>query len=84
MLYDNALFVWVLLEFYQIKPLDKIRASIVEILTYIQRDMMASEGGFYSAEDADSKGEEGTFYIWHGSELQEVLNTNEFDLISNI
>jgi uncharacterized protein YyaL (SSP411 family) len=44
-----------------------------QILTCVLRDMQHEEGGFYSAEDADSEGEEGKFYVWTPSEVKDVL-----------
>lgn len=73
MLYDNALLAITYLEAFQVthKPL---YASIAEqIFTYVLRDMTDEEGGFYSAEDADSEGVEGKFYVWTPDEIYEVL-----------
>ena len=50
------------------------KETIDEIIEYILRDMTSKEGGFYSAEDADSEGEEGVFYIWKSDELKSILN----------
>lgn len=73
MLYDNALLAISYIETYQAqkKPRDAQKAK--EILTYILRDMTSPEGGFYSAEDADSEGVEGKFYVWTPAEIDEVL-----------
>ena len=49
-----------------------LNKSVNEICEYILRDMTSVEGPFYSAEDADSEGEEGVFYIWESSELKEI------------
>jgi len=51
-----------------------------EILTYVLRDMTAPEGGFYTAEDADSEGEEGLFYVWTPTEIKEHLGKDLGDL----
>jgi hypothetical protein len=50
------------------------RQTAEEIFTYVRRDMTAPEGGFYSAEDADSEGEEGTFYVWTPAEISKILS----------
>jgi uncharacterized protein YyaL (SSP411 family) len=73
MLYDNAILATSYLEAWQLtkKPLYKEVAE--EILNYIMRDMTYVEGGFYSAEDADSEGHEGLFYTWNIEEVKEIL-----------
>jgi uncharacterized protein YyaL (SSP411 family) len=80
MLYDNALLAYVYLESYQSKHVnaDSIRAR--EIFTYILRDMTSPEGAFYCAEDADSEGIEGKFYVWSPAEIRRVLGTEQGDL----
>ena len=73
MLYDQALLALAYTEAYELTG-KKFYADVVrEILTYVQRDMTAPEGGFYSAEDADSEGEEGLFYVWTAGEIRSIL-----------
>jgi uncharacterized protein YyaL (SSP411 family) len=86
MLYDNALLVAVLADAYKLVT-DKrqvttiqhqhhavlFQETIEETLAYIAREMTNPEGGFYSAQDADSEGIEGKFYVWDKSEIMEVL-----------
>jgi uncharacterized protein len=73
MLYDNALLVRVYLQTFQITKNPFYRRIAEETLEYIIRDMTDKSGGFYSAEDADSEGEEGKFYAWTKSEILEIL-----------
>ncbi|XJZ25762.1 thioredoxin domain-containing protein [Bacillota bacterium Lsc_1132] len=73
MLYDNALLAIAYLETFQVTKNDFYKKIAQEIFTYILRDMQHPEGGFYSAEDADSEGEEGKFYVWTPEEIKEVL-----------
>ncbi|HNX29820.1 MAG TPA: thioredoxin domain-containing protein [Syntrophomonadaceae bacterium] len=77
MLYDNALLVMAYLETYQISRRDLFARVATEVLEYILRDMTSAEGGFYSAEDADSEGEEGKFYIWNEKEVLSILGQAE-------
>jgi uncharacterized protein YyaL (SSP411 family) len=84
MLYDQALSAIAYLEGYQATDNPLFKQTSQEIFAYVLRDMTAPEGGFYSAEDADSEGEEGKFYIWTVKELQEILSTEQFNLIKNV
>ena len=73
MLYDNAGLAFIYLEAYQLTKNERYGQIAEEILHYILRDMTSPEGGFYSAEDADSEGEEGKFYVWSDFEIREIL-----------
>ncbi len=77
MLYDQALLLRAYTDAYQVTR-DPFFARVVrEIATYVQRDMTDSSGGFYSAENADSEGKEGAFYIWKKREILDVLGEND-------
>ncbi|MDH2907185.1 MAG: thioredoxin domain-containing protein [Candidatus Nitrosotalea sp.] len=73
MLYDNALLPPVYAEAYQISKDPRYLEVINDTLRYVLGQMTSPEGGFYSAEDADSEGEEGKFYVWKKKEIQEIL-----------
>lgn len=76
MLYDNALLAYSYLEAWQLTKRPLFRRVCEEILDYVLRDMTHPQGGFYSAEDADSEGHEGLFYTWPGLEVQHILGKN--------
>lgn len=80
MLYDNALFLWAITESYRITQKEKYRSWALDIFAYIQRDMTSEKGAFFCAQDADSEGEEGKFYIWSLAEFQKVLEEAAFSL----
>tara|TARA_B100002003_G_scaffold155232_1_gene143920 strand:- start:361 stop:819 length:459 start_codon:yes stop_codon:yes gene_type:complete len=73
MLYDNALFVIALIETFQATTDREFANCANDVLEYIDRDMTSEEGGFYSAEDADSEGSEGKFYVWSKKEIETIL-----------
>jgi len=73
MLYDQAMLLMVYSETYSITKNEFYKKTASEIIEYILRDMTHADGGFYSAEDADSEGEEGKFYLWYASELRDIL-----------
>ena len=73
MLYDQALLTIAYTEAYQATGKPLYARTVREVLGYILRDMTSPEGGFYSAEDADSEGVEGKFYLWTTAEIEETL-----------
>ena len=79
MLYDQAMLVMAYTETYLATKNKFYKETAKEILEYVLRDMTHPEGGFYSAEDADSEGEEGKFYLWDADELRNVLEKDESD-----
>jgi uncharacterized protein len=79
MLYDQALVTAAYLEAYQITGKEFYARTAREILSYVERDMKSVTGGFYSAEDADSEGVEGKFYVWTTAEIREVLGEEDGD-----
>lgn len=77
MLYDNALIAIACIETYQVTK-NKAYAEIArQIFGYVLREMQSPEGGFYSAEDADSEGVEGKFYVWEPEEIISVLGDDK-------
>ncbi len=73
MLYDQALLAIASLEAHQVTGKEVFARIAQEIFTYVLGDMTAPEGGFYSAEDADSEGKEGLFYLWTPAEVKKHL-----------
>ena len=84
MLYDQALIAIAYIEAYQATKNELYKKTAQEIFSYVLRDMTSKEGGFYSAEDADSEGEEGKFYVWSKEELEKILDKEELDLTIKI
>jgi hypothetical protein len=82
MLYDNALLALAYLEGYQATGREEFAAVVRDILDYIRREMTAPEGGFYSATDADSEGEEGKFFVWTRDEIDAVLGPERGRLVA--
>ena len=73
MLYDQALLARVYLHAWQVTGSDVYRQVLDETIAYVLRDLRHPDGGFYSAEDADSEGEEGKFYVWTPAQIRAVL-----------
>ncbi|MBV7328717.1 thioredoxin domain-containing protein [Chloroflexi bacterium TSY] len=81
MLYDQAMLGMAYTETYEATENEAYQRIAREIFTYVLRDMTDPLGGFYSAEDADSEGEEGTFYMWTNDELIELLGLEDANFI---
>ncbi|MFP4501892.1 MAG: thioredoxin domain-containing protein [Candidatus Hydrogenedentota bacterium] len=77
MLYDNAQLSHVYLEAYQATGDTSFRQIAEAVFAYVLRDMRDPGGAFYAAEDADSEGEEGKFYLWTFAELVDVLGPQD-------
>jgi uncharacterized protein YyaL (SSP411 family) len=77
MLYDQAGLAAAYIEAYQVTDKPLYAKTAREVLTYVLRDMTGKEGGFYSAVDADSEGEEGKFYVWTRGQILDVLGSEE-------
>ena len=80
MLYDQALLAIAYTEAYQATFKPRYAKVVREILAYVLRDMTDSDGGFYSAEDADTEGKEGFFYLWTPQEIRKIIGKDEGDL----
>ena len=77
MLYDNALLAILYSKAYETTKKEKFKSVANEIFTYLLRDMKDEKDGFYSAEDADSEGVEGKFYVWSLDEIYQVLGKDD-------
>jgi uncharacterized protein YyaL (SSP411 family) len=80
MLYDNAQLVNLYLDAYLASGEKQHEETVRDIIRYSLRDMTNPDGGFYSAEDADSEGKEGKFYCWTRAELTKLLTPEEFNV----
>ena len=84
MLYDQALLTLAYTEAYAATGHERFRETAESVIAYVTRDLRGSEGAFYSAEDADSEGREGTFYVWTLDELGAVLGPDDLDLATRV
>ena len=82
MLYDNALLVKLYVHGYQVTGKLLYRRVIEETLDYVLREMTDSDGGYYSAQDADSEGVEGKFFVWRPEEIIKLLGERDGKLVN--
>ncbi|SMO77459.1 thioredoxin domain-containing protein [Fodinibius sediminis] len=80
MLYDQAMLLMAYTEGWQCTGRPLFERTAKEIISYITRKMRHPDGGYYSAEDADSEGEEGKFYVWTPAEIRAALPAAEAEL----
>ena len=81
MLYDNSLFATALIESCQVTGNSEYADYANDLFEYIDRDMTHPDGGFYSAEDADSEGVEGKFYVWSQGEIEHLLDRQTASIV---
>ncbi|PSQ67711.1 MAG: thioredoxin domain-containing protein, partial [Bacteroidetes bacterium QH_1_61_8] len=89
MLYDQAMHVMAYAEAYQATGTARYARTAREVLTYVLRDLQSPDGGFYSAEDADSENEEGdmeegAFYVWSIDEVRDLLDAETAELVIDL
>ncbi|MBI5708847.1 MAG: thioredoxin domain-containing protein [Candidatus Eisenbacteria bacterium] len=84
MLYDQAQLAWAYLEGFQSTGRREYAGAARDIFAYVTRDLSSPEGGFCSAEDADSEGEEGKFYVWTQAGIEAVLPREEVALFAQV
>src|SRR5204862_2960670 len=82
MLYDQAILARTYLETYRATGKPAYAATARDIFEYVLRDLRAPEGAFYSAEDADSEGVEGKFYVWTPADLKKALGEADAALVA--
>ena len=83
MLYDNALLLQAYAQGFAVTGDPAFKFAAEKTAAYLMRDMQMDQGGYASAEDADSEGEEGKFYVWDYDELQTVLTKDELALLES-
>ncbi len=82
MLYDNAQLVTLYCEAYRLTKNNLYKQIVEETLSFVEREWLSKENGFFSALDADSEGEEGKYYVWQKEELQHLLG-KDFELFAD-
>ena len=83
MLYDQAMLILAYTEAWQISRNPEYARIVKQTANYLLHRMRSSEGGFFSAEDADSDGEEGKFYVFSISQLKEILEPAEVEFVTD-
>ncbi|MBX3006913.1 MAG: thioredoxin domain-containing protein [Melioribacteraceae bacterium] len=81
MLYDQAMAIYTYSEAYNYTKNDLFKNTVGEIFEYVSRELTSPDGAFYCAEDADSEGAEGLFYLWEKGEIESLLSPEQSKLI---
>ena len=84
MLYDNAQLVRILALLYRATGNEFFKRVMEDTLDYLIREMLHSEGGFYSTQDADSEGEEGNFFVWTRTEINQILGEEDGEIFTRV
>jgi len=84
MLYDNGQLMSAYSRAFSLTGNDEYAQVVAEMVAFLDREMTHARGGFYSALDADSEGEEGLFYVWKANEWSQVLDQRQSELFSSI
>lgn len=84
MLYDQAMLIMAYTEAFQVTHIEFFRKTAEEIAEYVRRDMTSEIGGFFSAEDADSEGEEGKYYLWNKKEIEDILGVQAASIFTDL
>ena len=84
MLYDNAQLVRLYLNAWRLSREARFRDVVEETLIYVQREMVHADGGFYTAQDADSEGHEGKFFVWTPGGIKAVLGDEVGDIFCRV
>ncbi len=82
MLYDNALLVRLYLEGYQATGDPELARVVRQTLDYVRREMTHPDGGFFAAQDADSEGVEGKFFVWTPAEVEAAVGSEHAEIVS--
>jgi uncharacterized protein YyaL (SSP411 family) len=84
MLYDNGQLLQLYAEAHQLAPEPLFARVVDETVDWLEREMRAPEGGLYTAQDADSEGVEGKYYVWTPESLREVLSADDAELVARV
>jgi len=84
MLYDNAQLVRIYAQVYCVTGEPLFKQVVDETMNYLMREMLHTEGGFYSTQDADSEGEEGKFFVWTEEEISQILGEESSEIFCRI
>ena len=84
MLYDNGQLATIYSEAFELTGRSEFRRVVEELVEFVRRDMTDANGGFYSALDADSEGEEGKYYRWEKAQVETLLTPDEFRQFASV